>query len=134
MAEELDIAYLGPGGRINLNFNGLVYKMHARHRFRYESSFNPCHACGRLVEQLDAEADIVTIGHKHDPSVEVRYKAGKQRSLMRFGCAMPSTSYSEYLGFESSPLAAPTVVISGNEFMHHPFIDTSIVQTYIERR
>jgi hypothetical protein len=61
-AEKFDVAYLGAGGRLNLNFNGFVYKLHIRHRFRYESSFNPCHACGRLIEQLDSEADIVGIG------------------------------------------------------------------------
>lgn len=134
LAEKLDIAYLGAGGRINMQFGDNVYKMHIRHRFRYESSFNPCHACGRLIGQLDSAADIVGVGHKHDPAVEVRYKAGKQRSLMRFGSAMPSTSYSNYLGFEDVPLVAPTVIISGDKKMHHPFIDLGVVETYIDNR
>lgn len=134
MAEKLDVAYLGPGGRLNLNFNGFKYKMHIRHKFRYESSFNPCHACGRLIEQLDSEAQIVGIGHKHDPAIEVRYKAGEQRTLLRFGSSMPSTNYSNYLGYGKTPLVAPTVILSGKEFMHHPFLDISIVEKYIERR
>lgn len=62
MAEKLNVAYLGAGGRLNLNFNNILYKMHVRHRFRYNSSFNPCHNCGRLIEQLDSEADIVSLG------------------------------------------------------------------------
>lgn len=133
-AEKFDVAYLGAGGRLNLNFNGFVYKLHIRHRFRYESSFNPCHACGRLIEQLDSESDVVGIGHKHDPAVEVRYKAGKQRSLLRFGAAIPATSYSEALGYDHTPLVAPTIILSGNKKVHHPFIDISIVKEYIERR
>lgn len=134
MAEKLDVAYLGPGGRLNLNFNGFKYKLHIRHKFRYESSFNPCHACGRLIEQLDSEAHVVGIGHKHDPAIEVRYKAGTQRTLLRFGSAMPSTKYSNYLGYNATPLVAPTVILSGQKFMHHPFLDISIVKQYIERR
>lgn len=133
MARKFDVAYLGAGGRLNLNFNGFIYKLHIRHRFRYESSFNPCHACGRLIEQLDSEADIVGIGHKHDPAIEVRFKAGKQRSLLRFGAAIPATSYSKALGYDNTPLVAPTVVLSGVKKAHHPFIDISIVEKYIEK-
>lgn len=134
MSKELDVPYLGSGGRINLVFDEeLKYRLHVRHRFRYESTFNPCHACGRLIEQLDSDADIVAIGHKHDPAIEVRFKAGKQRSLMRFGSAIPSTRYSSYLGFEDSPLVAPTVVVSSKEKAHHPFIDISVVRDFIER-
>lgn len=131
MANKLDVAYLGAGGRINLNFGEFVYKMHMRHRYRYESSFNPCHACGRLIEQLDSDADIVGIGHKHDPAVEVRFKAGKQRSLLRFGAAIPSTGYSKSLGYPDTPSVAPLVVLSGKEKMHHPFIDINIAKAYI---
>ncbi len=131
MAEALDVPYLGQGGRVNLNFGKFTYKMHIRHRFRYESSFNPCNANGRLVEQLDSEADIVAIGHKHDPAIEVRYKAGKQRSFMRFGSAMPSTNFSDSLGFDESPPVAPCVILSGKEFMHHPVIDIGVAKSYI---
>ncbi len=131
MAEDFDLPYLGAGGRINMNFNENIYKLHVRHRFRYESSFNPCHSCGRLIEQLDSDADIVAIGHKHDPAIEVRYKAGKQRSLMRFGSAMPSTHYSSDKGFEETPLVAPSVVLSGREKSHHPFVDVGVVESYI---
>jgi len=133
MAQKFNVPYLGPGGRINLTINGIEYRLHIRHRFRYESSFNPCHSCGRLIEQLDSEADIVGIGHKHDPAVEVRYKAGKQRSFMRFGSAMPSTKYSDYLGYGKTPLVAPTVLLSGDKKMHHPFIDLDIVKIYIRK-
>lgn len=134
MAIELGIPYLGAGGRINLKLNDNEYKLHIRHKYQYNSTFNPCHACGRLIEQLDSEADIVCIGHHHDPAVEVRFKAGKQRSLLRFGSSMPSTMYSESLGFDKTPLKAPTLVLSGEEFMHHPFMDISVVQEYIDKK
>lgn len=134
MAEELGVAYLGAGGRLNLNFGEFLYKLHIRHRFRYESSFNPCHSCGRLIEQLDADADIVAIGHKHEPAVEVRFKAGKQRSFMRFGSALPSTLYADYLGYGETPMVAPTVILSGDKFFHQPLIDINIVKTFIRKK
>lgn len=134
MAKELDIPYLGPGGRINLTLNKNTYKIHIRHKYRYNSSFNPCHSCGRLVENLDSEADVVCIGHNHDPAIEVRYKAGKKRSFVRFGSSMPSTMYSETLGFQKTALKAPTLILSGEEFLHHPFMDIEIVKEFIKRK
>ena len=133
MAEQLDVAYLGAGGRLNLNFGDLVYKIHIRHRFRYESSFNPTHACNRLIEQLDSEAQIVFLGHKHEPAIATHFKAGRQRSLLRFGSAMPSTNYSNYLGFGESPLVAPSVILSGEEHLHHPFLSLRVAKAYLNR-
>lgn len=133
MAEELDLAYLGAGGRINLNFGKLCYKIHVRHKFRYESSFNPTHACNRLVEQLDAEADIVAIGHKHEPATGAYYKAGKQRTFLRFGSAMPTNSYADYLGFGKTPMVAPCVVINGKTKQHEPFLDIDIASQFLKR-
>jgi len=115
IAEDTGIPYLGHGGRMNIKVNGIQYKLHARHKFRYESSFNPTHACGRLNEQLDSEADVVAIGHKHVPDIESRFKAGKWRLYIRYGAALPSTDYEQYAGYDKTPLVAPTIMLSGNE-------------------
>ena len=132
MSKELDIPYLGPGGRINLNFNGIEYKVHARHRYRYESSINPTHACKRLVENLDMEADIVAIGHNHDPAISQIHKGGKLRTLIRFGCAMPSTRYSSYRGYKETPPLAPSVLLGADRKIHEPFMELSVIEKFIK--
>jgi len=133
IAEDMNIPYLGHGGRINLNINGIKYKMHARHKFRYESSFNPCHACGRLNEQLDSEADLVAIGHKHTPNVENRFKAGKWRLYIRYGAALPSTNYEQYAGYAQTPLVAPTAMLSGEQKAMEGFKRLETVEQFLDR-
>ncbi len=133
IAEDMKIPYLGHGGRINLQINGIEYKFHARHKFRYESSFNPCHACGRLNEQLDSEADIVAIGHKHIPDIESRFKAGKWRLYIRYGAALPSTSYEQYSGYAQTPLVAPTAMLSGEQKSMEGFKRLGVVEKFLKR-
>jgi len=133
IAEDMNIPYLGHGGRINLDINGIKYKVHARHKFRYESSFNPCHACGRLNEQLDSEADIVAIGHKHTPDIESRFKAGKWRLYIRYGAALPSTNYEQYHGYSQTPLVAPTAMLSGQQKAMEGFKRLETVEKFLTK-
>lgn len=133
IAEDMGIPYLGHGGRINIDLNGLTYKLHARHKFRYESSFNPCHACGRLTEQLDSEADVVAIGHKHTPNIESRFKAGKWRLYIRYGAALPSTGYEKYAGYVETPLVAPTIMLNGQQKAMEGFKRLETVEQFLNK-
>lgn len=53
---------------------------------------------------------------------------------MKFGAAIPATKYSKAIGYSNTPLTAPTILLSGEKKMHHPFIDLDIVKQYIKRK
>ncbi|MFW5903053.1 MAG: metallophosphoesterase [archaeon] len=134
MAKELGVPYLGHGGRLIFHFSGGAnYVAHVRHRYKYNSSINPTHGCVKLVREKDAEADIIAVGHNHEPAVASHFISGKQRSLIRFGSSMPSTSFSESLGYADTPLKAPCVVMKGDKKSHHPFLSIDIAEQYLKR-
>lgn len=131
MAKELDCTYLGFGGRINIKFNdGPEYKVHVRHKYKFNSTYNPTHTCVKLIQNKDTEADVVCVGHHHEPAIASHYVSGKQRSLLRFGSSMASTGFSESIGFAKTPLEAPSVLLKGDRKVHHPFLDLELAKTY----
>jgi len=134
IAKDLGIPYLGHGGRVNIKINDIEYQSHFRHKFRYESSLNPCHACRRLVEVLDSSVDIVGICHKHNAAVRKMHWGGKWRSFMRYGAAYPTSSFEQYIGYPKAQLVAPTVLMSGARKQHTPVLEMEVVEEYLKRR
>lgn len=132
ISKKFNIPYLGHGGRINLTVNDIPYKIHCRHKFRYNSSFNPTHSCVRLNDVLDAEAEIVAIGHKHQAAITKQFKAGKWRTYVRYGAAYPTSNFEEYLGYEQTPLVAPSILMSGNKKFHEPFMELDVAEKFIK--
>lgn len=131
LSKEFNIGYLGAGGRININLNGIEYKIHARHRYHYHSSLNPTHPCKRLIGKLDTEADVVAIGHNHDPVIN-KLHIDKPRTLIRYGSAMPSTRYSRYKGYPEKPLVAPSVLLSSETKQHDPLMNLGLAEDYLK--
>lgn len=132
ISNQLNIPYLGAGGHVNININDKLYQVHARHKFRYESSFNPCHSCMRLIEHLDNDADIVFLGHKHNPAIRKEYRSGKWRSLLRCGSAMNRTGYEKSLGYEDKPLVASAVLMNGEHHAHFPVLDLKYAGQFLQ--
>jgi hypothetical protein len=134
IAEQLDIPYMGAGGHVDFHINDQLYQVHARHKFRYESSFNPCHSCMRLIEHVDQDADIVFLAHKHNPAIRKDFRSGKWRSLLRCGSAMHRTGYEKSLGYEDKPLVASWVLMNGNHFAHFPGVDLKYAERFVIAR
>lgn len=132
ISKKFDIPYLGHGGRINLQINDIPYKLHCRHKFRYNSSFNPTHSCVRLNDVLDDVAEIVMIGHKHQAATTKQFKAGRWRSYIRYGAAYPSSNFEEYLGYSKTPLVAPSILMSGVRKFHEPFMELGVLEDYVK--
>jgi hypothetical protein len=85
ITRQLSLKYLGPGGDIILRANGFDYKIHARHRYRFNSSYNLYHTNRQYLRFADSSPDIVAIAHNHVNGVSKEEFQDRQRVLIRTG-------------------------------------------------
>jgi len=84
-AKRLKIAYLGPGGMIELQVGKIKYFIQVRHRYRYNSSYNPLHTCRQFLRFEDSLPDAVFIAHNHINAIGLEEFLGKIRLFGRTG-------------------------------------------------
>jgi hypothetical protein len=107
-------AYLGYGGFIDLHVGSQVYRILARHSFRFESSLNPCNAVRRMFSEI-GEYDCAVLAHKHQYNCEWGILGGKPRIFIRTGTFKIKDAYAESIGFTNSTYGVPIVLFNPNE-------------------
>ena len=85
ISRRLSLKYLGTGGDILLKRNGFEYKIHARHRYRFNSSYNLYHTNRQYLRFADSSPDIVAIAHNHVNGIAMEEFQNKERILLRTG-------------------------------------------------
>lgn len=102
------------GAVIDINVKKAPFKVLARHKYKYRSSFNPTHTCVRALEHICPDADVVVIGHEHEPAITEMIKAGRRKILIRPGTFKVYDRYARSIGYPSSPLGVPSVILSSD--------------------
>ena len=132
MAKHLGCANLGFGGLVNLTVGTQEYKIAARHKYRYNSSYNWTHAPKQLVRFEEKDADIAVVAHNHVSAIEQTQEPDKGRVYIRPGSMKGADRWARSLGFKDAGRNMPCVVLWHNERRMMAFMDLSQCAEYME--
>jgi len=122
LAKRLECANLGFGGMVHLYVGKQVYHIMARHKYRFNSSFNVTHTVKRMREQI-GDFDIGVVAHHHKASIEQTEVAGLLRLFIRPGSFKGPDRYTRQRGFTvDSKCYMPAVILYPNERKMLPFL------------
>jgi hypothetical protein len=106
--------YLGYGGFINFTVGQCVYRIAAFHKFGCESRVNDFHPCLKFLREMDYNADIVCISHRHDKcGIAYHYYQFKPRLFVRCGSHQYLTDYAWKEGFGGAINKTPMFLLNG---------------------
>jgi len=117
--------YLREGGGIDLVVNDEIeYRIYAKHKYRYNSSFNLTHSVKRMFEQ-ESPFDVGVLAHHHTPAIEQvsRWSGKYQRDIVciRTGTYKIDDKWAKEQGYIGAQIGVPTVVFFPNEKRLIPF-------------
>jgi len=105
----------------------LVYTILARHRTRYNSSFNPNHG-NRRAFRMEATADIVVSGHTHQLVASDEWVTANGKPyhtfLIKSGCYKAFDRYASQKGIPKSQTGSAVAIISPHG--HEIFVTTGV--------
>jgi predicted phosphodiesterase len=120
LARSLGTAYLGHGAVITVRLGEQVYKILARHKYKFESSINITNAQRRAWEQID-QVDAVVFGHLHH-NVTHKEPRGKQDVIyMRSGSYFHWDEFGMKVGHYKGQRGIPILVIYPDQHRVVPF-------------
>jgi hypothetical protein len=111
MGKYLGCANLGHGGMVNLLVGKQNYKIAVRHKYRFNSSYNPTHSPKQLVRFDYKNADIAVVAHNHVTAIEHSAEPDKDRIYIRPGSMKGPDRYARSLGFRDTGRQMPTVIL-----------------------
>ena len=112
----LPTIYFGYGGFLNFKVGRQLYRFAIYHKYPGESQYNIFHPCLKIIQQLDATADIVCVSHRHDKmGISYQYIQHKPRVLIRTGSHQYLTDYAWKQGFGGAVARSPMVLLNGTE-------------------
>jgi UDP-2,3-diacylglucosamine pyrophosphatase LpxH len=134
LVEDLNIPLLNSGGLLNLEVNGVKYKILLYHAIsKYNSSFNPTHAGKRMLE-LHRDADIVVSGDKHRFGMEKLTHRDKKPYIIQLGTFKTEDSYGRRsYGMAPHPQAGfPVLFLSAGEKNVEAIENLEIAKDFID--
>lgn len=115
LQEQFQCVNLGFGGFINLKVGKIIYRIGARHKYRFNSYLNLTHCVKRMREQL-GDFDIGIVAHNHQSAIELTTVCGEEKVFMRPGSFKRADRYARSLGFVSAKTCdMPTVILFPRE-------------------
>ncbi len=131
LQRELGCVNLGFGGFLNLKVGEQTYRIHVRHKFRFNSYKNPTHTCKRLIEVF-GDMDIGVVGHNHQAAIETMLE-DKKRIFIRPGSFKGLDRYARQIGFADGGQQIPTVLLYPDRKEMVGFFDLGEAVKYAEK-
>jgi predicted phosphodiesterase len=134
LAQDLNIPLLNSGGVVNLDVNGIDYKILGYHAIgKFNSSFNLTHAGKRMLE-LQEDADLVISGHKHMFAAEKAQLRDKKVTVVSLGTTKNDDMYGKRsYGLGPKPqLGFPIIMFNGVEKNIELIEDMDVAQDVIQ--
>ena len=123
MAKHLECPNLGFGGSVKLKVGEQTYNIAARHKYRYNSSYNLTHAPKQLVRFDEKDADIAVVAHNHVTAIEHVQENDKDRVYIRPGSMKGPDRWARSIGFTDTGKNMPCVVLWPNVRRMMSFMD-----------
>ena len=111
LAHQLGCVNLGFGGLIKLMVGEQQYNIAIRHKYKYNSSYNPTHSAIQLVRFEYPEADISIVAHNHRAAITWMSHRDKDRVYVRPGSFKGPDRYARSLGYTDTGSQMPTVIL-----------------------
>jgi len=105
LAEHLNAPYVTEAGAsLKLNVGAEAYRFHVKHQWGGASRINKSNPTRRMWEEYPEfeSADLVAIGHFHEPDYHRTRKRGEWVHLVKLGAYKVLDGYSDALGFASA--------------------------------
>ena len=129
LCQKLKCAYLGFGGFINLTVGEMKYRLHVRHRYRFNSTLNLTHTVKRMLSQL-GDFDVGVVAHNHTTAIEHFELAGKMRVAIRPGSYKKTDRYASKIGFNGSTPRIPFVRLWPKQKIMLAFPDVRLLSVW----
>lgn len=134
LARDLGVPYFTEkGGTIYLTVGSQEYVIVAKHEYAGNSRLNKSNRTRRMWDEWPhawENADVVTVGHLHEPDLHVTMRKGRPVYWVQSGTYKTRDAWSESKGFLPS-YGVPVLVFSGNERRIIPFADFDAGVTYL---
>ncbi len=109
---EHDVNYLGWGGCIFLTVGEQRYKILARHKYRYNSSYNVTHSVQQLMRLGPwGFGDVGIVADKHEYGYECSEIGGLPTAFMRPGSYKPSDHFMQEKGYNPARPFMPGLIL-----------------------
>lgn len=123
LANRLDCPNLGLEAKVNLHVGETEYKIALRHKYRYNSGYNPAHTAMQLIRMRFKDADIACVAHHHQAVVQHVAEEDKDRLYLRPGSFKAHDRYSKNVGYAYTGAFIPSVWLNNERremqgFMH----------------
>jgi predicted phosphodiesterase len=124
LADDLGCPYFTErGGTIIVDHGGQRYVVVVKHNWRGNSGVNKSNAQRRVWDEWPWEwqsADVVVLGHTHEPLVETVQRRGQPVAYIRCGTYKVKDDYGERLGYRAG-YGVPVVIFWPGERKFIPF-------------
>ena len=111
MAKKSLIPYEDNEAAITVKHGKVSYLISVRHKYRFNSSFNPGHSVRRLWEMGDYDFDCGVICHNHMAACEIGVKHGRERWFLRPGTYQLISKYAQREGFHGALPITPAIIL-----------------------
>lgn len=132
MSKHLGCANLGFGGKVKLTVGEQPYLIAARHKYKYNSSYNLTHSPKQLVRFDEKDADIAVVAHNHVTAIEHVQESDKDRVYIRPGSMKGPDRWARSIGFKETGKNMPCVVLWNDTRRMMSFMDLSECVEYMD--
>lgn len=132
LAQRMKLVYTQHAARIYLKVGKREYPILRMHKGKFNSTFNPTHACKQYQRLHFPDARIVVIEHQHIGAVE-QYRYNERECVaIRTGTYCVYDDFALQNGFFGSHVCNPTVVLYPNEDRIVPFKSQADALIYLK--
>jgi predicted phosphodiesterase len=121
-SEHADCVNLWHGGGVNINLGKINYKIRVRHKYKGESELNTTNAQRRLLDAF-GPSDVIALGHKHYPDLQVTEKMKQKVTFLRSGTYKIYDEHGQKIGGYQGTIGVPIVILFPDEKRIVPFRD-----------
>ncbi|MHA1368269.1 MAG: hypothetical protein ACTSRA_00950 [Promethearchaeota archaeon] len=119
-SEDILGSTLGHGGYLNIVVGDVMYKIYARHKYRYNSSLNLTHSVKKMHDE-HGPFDIGILAHHHAPAFEVCEKQGKKFLAICNGTYKGIDDYARKIGYREGTIGCTAIYLSPDRKAAVPF-------------
>jgi hypothetical protein len=121
IAKLLAVPYDADEITLNAKMKGVSYVGTIRHKYRFNSTFNPEHSVRRLWELGDDDFDFGVVCDKHVATVAPFVRHRRERWVIRPGTYQTNSKFAKSVGFHGALAVTPAIILMPGQRDLHGF-------------
>lgn len=131
LCDDINCVNLWHGGKLNITLKDEEYSIFARHKYKNESSLNTTNAQRNMMNDAGA-VDVLALGHKHFPDLQMLDRMGKKVVYLRSGSYKKYDEFGQKIGGYSAIASVPITIIFPKSHKVVPFQELRDGITYLK--